>query len=55
MLEGEFLPVDNCINSVLGQEVELSEEFKANYERWLQREVYDTKIDWDQLLEENHL
>merc|ERR1712241_176604 len=55
VLEGEFLPVDNCINSVLGQEVELSEEFKANYERWLQREVYGTKIDWDQLLEENHL
>ena len=55
VLEGEFLPVDNCINSVLGQEVELSEEFKANYERWLQREVYATQIDWDQLLEENHL
>jgi len=55
VLEGEFLPVDNCINSVLGQEVELSDEFKANYERWLQREVYGTKIDWDQLLEENHL
>ena len=55
VLEGEFLPVDNCINSVLGQEVELSEEFKANYERWLQREVYGTQIDWDQLLEENHL
>ena len=47
--------MDNCINSVLGQEVELSEEFKANYERWLQREVYATQIDWDQLLEENHL
>ena len=47
--------MDNCINSVLGQEVELSEEFKANYERWLQREVYGTQIDWDQLLEENHL
>jgi len=55
VLEGEFFPVDNCINSVLGQEVELSEEFKANYERWLQREVYGTQIDWDQLLEENHL
>jgi len=49
-LEGEFDPVDNCINSVLGQEVELTDEFKANYERWLQREVYNTQIDWDQLL-----
>jgi len=50
VLEGEFEPVDNCVNSVLGQEVELTEEFKANYEKWLQREVYNTQIDWDQLL-----
>merc|ERR1719431_2107281 len=49
-LEGEFDPVDNCVNSVLGQEVELTDEFKANYERWLHREVYNTQIDWDQLL-----
>jgi len=47
---GEFEPVDNCINSVLGQEVELTDEFKANYERWLEREVHNTQIDWDQLL-----
>ena len=26
---GEFEPVDNCINSVLGQEVELTDEFKV--------------------------
>jgi len=50
VLEGEFEPVDNCVNSVLGQDVELTEEFKANYEKWLQREVYNTQIDWDQLL-----
>jgi len=50
ILEGEFEPVDNCVNSVLGQEVELTDEFKANYEKWLQREVYNTQIDWDQLL-----
>jgi hypothetical protein len=54
-LDGEYDPVDNCVNSVLGQEVELSEEFKANYEKWLQREVYNTQIDWDQLLATNHL
>ena len=52
---GEYEPVDNCVNSVLGQEVELTEEFKANYEKWLQREVYSTQIDWDQLLAANHL
>ena len=32
------------------QEAELTEEFKANYEKWLQREVYNTQIDWGQLL-----
>ena len=36
-------------------QVELSEEFKANYERWLQREVYQAQTDWDQLLQPNHL
>lgn len=46
----DFEPVDNCINSVLGQELELTDEFKANYEKWLHREVYNTQIDWDQLL-----
>jgi len=48
--EAEFVPVDNCINSVLGQELELTEEFKANYEKWLDKEVFQTEIDWDQLL-----
>merc|ERR1719361_335960 len=47
---GEFEPVDNCINSVLGQELELTDEFKANYEKWLTREVYNSQIDWDTLL-----
>ena len=90
-LDGEYVPVDTCVNSVLGVEVllltsprltsprltsphltsttcltsphltrsphqvELSEEFKANYERWLQREVYQAQTDWDQLLQPNHL
>ncbi|XP_077865953.1 striatin-interacting protein 1 homolog [Saccoglossus kowalevskii] len=46
----EFAPVDNNILSVLGQNVELSEDFKHCYEAWLEREVFSTKIDWDQLL-----
>ena len=54
-MDGEFDPVDNCINSVLGQEIELSDEFKQNYEKWLHREVYNTNIDWDQLLSTNML
>jgi hypothetical protein len=43
--------VDNCINSVLGQEVELTDEFKANYERWLMKEVYNAEIKWELLLD----
>ena len=46
----DFEPVDNCITSVLGQEVELTDEFKANYEKWLDREVFGTNIQWEQLL-----
>jgi len=48
--EADYVPVDNCINSVLGQELELTDEFKANYEKWLDKEVFQTEIDWDQLL-----
>ena len=49
--EFECDPVDNCLSSVLGQEVELTDEFKANYERWLDKEVYGTQIEWDHLLQ----
>jgi len=48
--EADYVPVDNSLNSVLGQELELTDEFKANYEKWLDKEVFQTKIDWDQLL-----
>ena len=47
--EDEYLPVDNDVLSVLGGKVELSSEFKNNYERWLDREVFSVSIDWDQL------
>merc|ERR1711994_860748 len=46
----DFEPVDNCLNSIIGQTVELTDEFKANYEKWLQREVYNTEIKWELLL-----
>uniref|UniRef100_A0A182IZI2 Far11/STRP C-terminal domain-containing protein n=1 Tax=Anopheles atroparvus TaxID=41427 RepID=A0A182IZI2_ANOAO len=32
------------------EEIELSEEFKQNYEMWLHQEVYNNNIDWDALL-----
>lgn len=50
--ESDFEPVDNCLASVLGQEVELTDEFKANYMTWLQREVYNTEIQWELLLDD---
>ncbi len=49
-VDPEFQPVDNCLQSVLGQKVELSEEFMENYERWLEVEVFSNQIDWDQVL-----
>lgn len=49
--EFDLEPVDNCLNSVLGQEVELTDEFKRNYEKWLDQEVFGMSIQWDLLLE----
>ena len=46
----EFIPVDNEFLSVLGREVTLPNEFKDNYEHWLEREVFGSAIDWDCLL-----
>ena len=41
--------VDYNVLNVLAQDVPLSEEFKENYEEWLEREVFDAKINWDEL------
>ncbi|XP_005112474.1 striatin-interacting protein 1 isoform X2 [Aplysia californica] len=48
--ESDFRPVDNNILSLLGQSMPLSPEFKINYERWLDMEVYGRQIDWDQVM-----
>lgn len=32
------------------ENVELSDEFKQEYETWLQQEVYNTQINWDSLM-----
>ena len=37
--------------SVLTREIELPKQFRDNYETWMQREVFDSRIDWQQLLE----
>ncbi|KFV79977.1 Striatin-interacting protein 1, partial [Struthio camelus australis] len=46
----DFLPVDNCLQSVLGQRVELPEDFQVNYDLWLEREVFSRPISWEELL-----
>ncbi|XP_022098844.1 striatin-interacting protein 1-like isoform X2 [Acanthaster planci] len=48
----EYQPVDNNPQSVLSQQMELSEEFKRFYEAWLDREVFTTQINWDLLLKD---
>lgn len=49
-IESELKPVDTDINSVLDINVELDDEFKTNYEVWLEQEVYNNEINWDVLL-----
>ena len=44
-------PVDTSVTSVLGMNVELSDEFKQHYELWLQQEVFQRSINWDELLD----
>ena len=45
-----FLPVDNCLHSILSEDIVLSDDFKENYEMWLEAEVFNTEIDWTQIL-----
>ncbi|XP_074831967.1 striatin-interacting protein 2 isoform X3 [Carettochelys insculpta] len=48
--DSEFAPVDNCLQSVLGQRLELPEDFHYSYELWLEREVFSQPIRWEDLL-----
>ncbi|XP_076447243.1 striatin-interacting protein 1-like isoform X2 [Babylonia areolata] len=50
-MDPDFKPVDNCLLSVLGENVDLSEEFKDNYERWLDQEVFGRQVDWDLMID----
>uniref|UniRef100_A0A8C5R5R0 Striatin interacting protein 2 n=1 Tax=Leptobrachium leishanense TaxID=445787 RepID=A0A8C5R5R0_9ANUR len=47
----EFAPVDNCLQSVVGQRLELPEDFHYTYELWLEREVFSKPINWEELLQ----
>ncbi|XP_018646079.1 hypothetical protein Smp_086920 [Schistosoma mansoni] len=46
----EYKPVDNCLMNVLSQSTELSNEFKENYEKWLEEEVFSVPINWSHVL-----
>lgn len=48
----DFTPVDNCLQSVLGQRVDLPEDFHYSYEMWLEREVFSQPIQWEGLLQD---
>ncbi|XP_066598127.1 striatin-interacting protein 1 homolog [Prorops nasuta] len=47
----EMEPVDSSITSVLGANIDLTEEFKQHYKLWLQQEVFQRSINWDELLD----
>lgn len=48
--DNEFTPGDFSIISALGKPVKLSDEFKQNYDIWLEQEVFQNNIDWNALL-----
>ncbi|CAH0407328.1 unnamed protein product [Chilo suppressalis] len=48
--ELDLSPYETDINSILESNIELDEEFKENYELWLEQEVYNNEINWDRLL-----
>lgn len=49
----EFEPVDNCLSSVLGTSHDLSDNFKKHYSLWLEQEVFNNSVEWEQLLVES--
>lgn len=51
----DYQAVDNNILSVLGREIELTDDFKVHYESWLKREVFQLSTDWDQLVNSQYL
>ena len=47
----EFQPMDHSLAGALSMRLRLPEHFQHSYELWLEREVYNAQIDWDQLLD----
>ncbi|KRX91920.1 Striatin-interacting protein 1, partial [Trichinella pseudospiralis] len=47
----DLQPYDNDVMSVLRKPFVFSQRFKRNYRQWLEHEVFQLNIDWDQLLQ----
>jgi hypothetical protein len=45
-----YEPSDFNVVSVLSEDMPLSEDFKNNYEEWLDQEVFGSQIDWDSVV-----
>ena len=43
------------LQSVLGRPVHLTDTFKENYESWVDMEVFEKPIDWEELLNVNFI
>jgi hypothetical protein len=54
-LSNDFKPLDHTYFAAINQEeIKVPEDFSENYEKWLQEEVYSSKINWDLLLDNNN-
>ena len=51
----DLQPVDNNLQSVLNQPVAFTDKFKKNYEKWADREVFQSNVNWDELLDADKL
>uniref|UniRef100_A0A8D8SPD5 Striatin-interacting protein 1 n=1 Tax=Cacopsylla melanoneura TaxID=428564 RepID=A0A8D8SPD5_9HEMI len=49
--DSDYESSDCSIGSVLSHPIELTEDFKQHYEIWLEREVFQLSINWDDLLD----
>lgn len=49
--EGKLSPVSQNYLSVLGESVPLSKEWKEKYEEWVEVEVFQKPMDWDNFLQ----
>ncbi|XP_077288464.1 striatin interacting protein [Arctopsyche grandis] len=46
------IPADPCLATALSVPMHLGDDFKNNYELWLEQEVYSSNINWDILLQQ---